>query len=67
MQVYISHPQKSGQSQKENFEELTPTEFKVTLTHASKIDMEDKAGIQDSLEDLDCLLMRKIKETCFEA
>lgn len=67
MQVYVSRPLESGQTQKESFEELTPTEFKVTLTHAGKIEMEDKTGNQDNLEDLDCLIFRKIKEMCLEA
>jgi hypothetical protein len=65
--VFISRPLNSASTQKEIFEELTPTEFKVTLSHAGKIDAEDKAGNQENLEDLDSLTLKKIKETCLEA
>ena len=64
MQVYLSRSLKSGATQREEFEELAPTEFKVTLKEADKIDVEDRAGNREILEDLDCLMLRKIKETC---
>jgi hypothetical protein len=44
MQVYLSRSLKSGATQREEFEELAPTEFKVTLKEADKIDVEDRAG-----------------------
>ena len=35
--------------------------------HADKIDVEDKLGNQVIFKDLNCLLLRKIKDTCLEA
>ena len=67
MQVYLSRSLKSGPTQREEFEELTPTEFKVNLKDADKIEVEDRAGNRENLEDLDCLMLRKIKETYYEA
>jgi hypothetical protein len=67
MQVYLSLALNSDSNQEEIFEELTPTEFKVTLSHAGKIDGEDKAGNQQNLEDLHSVILRKIKETFLEA
>lgn len=64
MQVYLSRPLRSGPTELEDFEELAPKEFKVTLKDADKIDVEDRAGNRDNLEDLECLMLRKIKETC---
>ena len=62
--MYLSRPLKSGLTQQDEFEELAPTEFKVTLKDADKFDKEDRAGCLDILEDLDCLMLVKIKETC---
>ena len=67
MQVYLSLSLNSDPTQEEIFEELTPTEFKMTLSHADKIYAEDKAGNQQNLEDLHNLILKKIKETCLEA
>jgi hypothetical protein len=67
MQVYLSRSLKSGSTQEDILEELTPTEFKVTLSHAGKIYAEEKSGNQDNLEELDSVILRKIKETCLEA
>ena len=67
MQVYLSRSLKSGPTQREEFEELTPTELKVTLKEADKIYVEDRAGNREILEVLDCLMLRKIKETYNEA
>jgi hypothetical protein len=39
----------------------------VTLSDAGKIFAEDRAGNRDTLEDIDCIMLRKIKETCKEA
>ena len=62
--MYLSRPLNSGLTQQEVFEELAPTEFKVTLKDADKFDVEDRAGNRDNLEGLDCLMLRKIIETC---
>ena len=62
--MYLSRPLKSGLTHHEVFEELAPTEFKVTHKDADKFDKEDRAGNRDNLEGLDCLKLRKIKETC---
>ena len=67
MEVYLSLSLNSDSTQEDIFEELTPTEFKVTLSHAGKIDAEDKAGNQQNLEDLDSLILKMIKETYLEA
>ena len=67
MQVYLSRSLKFGPTQREEFEELAPKEFKVTLKDADKIYVEDRDGNRDNLEELDCLMLRKIKETYNEA
>jgi hypothetical protein len=64
LQAYLSRPLKSGLTQQEVFEELAPKEFKVTLKDADKIDVEERAGNRDNLEDLDCLMLRKVQDTC---
>jgi hypothetical protein len=35
--------------------------------HADKIDVEEKPGNQDILKGLNCLMLRKIKDTSLEA
>jgi hypothetical protein len=64
MLVYLSQ---TDSSRKEQFEELPPKDFKLTLQDAGKVSVEDIAGNRETLDDLDCLIMRKIKEACKEA
>ena len=39
----------------------------MTILHGDKINVEDKPGNQDILKDLNCLMLKKIKDTCLEA
>jgi hypothetical protein len=60
MLVYLSKTIIFGQYQQEKVEELAPIDFKVTINEADKVGVEDRAGNRENLEDLDCLIVRKI-------